>query len=230
MIYPAGGDLLPAARRLARAILLGAVERAPRGARAQTTAPDLPLHDPAAGYEERIRPAIEALEEADGPVVVVAHSQSSALGPLVAAPGRSRSSSTYARGWGARAARGAPGAFREGVPWPADRPDGTTAWDPEVAIEAIYSRLGPEGRPRWRSACGRWRCRPTTTRSESIPTSRRRWSTRPRTSSSSRPSSGSWPAGCWGSSRSSFRGGHFPMIEDPDGLAGLMDRLTRERR
>ena len=50
----------------------------------RTIAPELPLHDPAAGYEERVRPAIEALAEADGPVVVVAHSQSSALGPLVA--------------------------------------------------------------------------------------------------------------------------------------------------
>ncbi len=47
--------------------------------------PELPLHDPKAGYEQRARPATEALVGADGEVVVVTHSQSSGLGALVAA-------------------------------------------------------------------------------------------------------------------------------------------------
>lgn len=48
-----------------------------------TVAPELPLQDPEAGYMQRVQPVIDALESADGEVVVVAHSQSSALGPLV---------------------------------------------------------------------------------------------------------------------------------------------------
>lgn len=47
-------------------------------------APELPLQDPDAGYRQRAQPVIEALAEARGSVIVVAHSQSSALGPLVA--------------------------------------------------------------------------------------------------------------------------------------------------
>jgi hypothetical protein len=110
-----------------------------------TTAADLPLHDPAAGYEQRVRPAIEALEGIDGPVVVVAHSQSSALGPLVAVA-RPVSLLVYLcpRMGSVEAPAGAPDAFREGIPFPAARPDGTTVWDPEVATEVMYPRLPPE--------------------------------------------------------------------------------------
>ncbi len=98
-----------------------------------TTAPDLPLHDPTAGYEQRVRPAIEALEEADGAVVVVAHSQSSALGPLVAVA-RPVSLLVYlcprmgtlSRRPGRRPRSGRASHF------PPARPDGTTVWDPEV--------------------------------------------------------------------------------------------------
>ena len=47
-------------------------------------APDLPLHDPASGFEQRARPAIEALDGAEDPVVVVGHSMASAYALLVA--------------------------------------------------------------------------------------------------------------------------------------------------
>lgn len=110
-----------------------------------TSTPDLPLHDPSAGYEQRVRPAIEALEGSDGPIVVVAHSQSSALGPLVVAA-RPVSLLVYLcpRMGSLEPPPGAPDPFREGIPFPSARPDGTTAWDPETAVEVMYSRLSAE--------------------------------------------------------------------------------------
>jgi pimeloyl-ACP methyl ester carboxylesterase len=110
-----------------------------------TTTPDLPLHDPSAGYEQRVLPAIEALEDVDGPVVVVAHSQSSALGPLVA-DARPVSLLVYLcpRMGSLDPPPGAPDAFRKGIPFPSARSDGTTVWDPETALEVMYPRLTPE--------------------------------------------------------------------------------------
>jgi pimeloyl-ACP methyl ester carboxylesterase len=111
----------------------------------RAVAPDLPLHDPAAGYGERVRPAIEALEDVGDPVVIVAHSQSSALGPLVAAA-RPVALLVYLcpRMGSVDLPDGAPGAFRDGIPFPAAGPDGTTTWEPEVAIEVMYRRLPAE--------------------------------------------------------------------------------------
>lgn len=111
----------------------------------RTTCPDLPLHDPEAGYARRARPAIEAVDRADGEVVVVAHSQSSALGPLVAIS-RPVSLLVYLcpRMGTFELPDRAPTAFREGFPFPPAGPDGATAWDPEVAKEAMYRRLPPE--------------------------------------------------------------------------------------
>ena len=110
-----------------------------------TTAPGLPLHDPTAGYEQRIRPALDALDGAEDPVVVVAHSQSSALGSLVAAA-RPVSLLVYLcpRMGGFEPPDGAPEAYRDGFPFPPARPDGTSVWDPEAAIEVMYTRLAPQ--------------------------------------------------------------------------------------
>jgi len=109
-----------------------------------TTAPNLPLHVPIATYEQRIQPALEALNGVEDPVIVVAHSQSSSLGPLVAAA-RPVSLVVHLcpRMGGFEPPDGAPGAFREGFPFPPGRPDGTSAWDPEAAIEVMYPRLAP---------------------------------------------------------------------------------------
>jgi pimeloyl-ACP methyl ester carboxylesterase len=108
------------------------------------SAPELPLHDPTATYEQRVRPALDALDGAEDPVVV-AHSQSSSLGPLVAAA-RPVSLVVHLcpRMGGFEAPDGAPGAFRDGFPFPPTRADGTSVWDPEAATEAMYSRLAPE--------------------------------------------------------------------------------------
>ena len=90
-------------------------------------APDLPLHDPGTGYEERVRPALEMLADVAEAVVVVGHSQSSALGPLLAA---ARPTSLIVhlcpRLGPFEPPPGGPSPFREGFPMPPYRPDGTT--------------------------------------------------------------------------------------------------------
>jgi hypothetical protein len=39
----------------------------------EAVAPDMPYGDPEAGFEQRIQPALQALEGVKGPAVVVAH-------------------------------------------------------------------------------------------------------------------------------------------------------------
>ena len=108
------------------------------------TAPDLPLHDPAAGFEERVRPAVEAVEDVHGPLVVVAHSQTSGLGPLVAVA-RPVSLLVYLcpRMGTVDPPPDAPSPYQPGFPFPPDRPDGTKVWEPQAAIDAMYPRLDP---------------------------------------------------------------------------------------
>ena len=79
------------------------------------------------------------------PVVVVGHSMASAYAAMVAEarPG-SMLVHLCPRLGGFAEPPGAPTRFREGVPFPADRPDGTSAWDPGVAIAAMYGRLPAE--------------------------------------------------------------------------------------
>src|SRR2546430_12855590 len=48
-------------------------------------APDMPYDDPDAGFEERVRPALHALEGVSAPFMVVGHSASSGYAALVAA-------------------------------------------------------------------------------------------------------------------------------------------------
>ena len=190
-------------------------------------APEMPFHDPGAGFEERTRPALEALGATTGAVVVVGHSMASAYATLVAVevPG-SLLVHVCPRLGGFSPPPGAPSTFREGFPFPADRPDGTSAWEAEAAIDAMYGRLPPETA---RALAGH--LRPMA------------------------PPAGDFPlAGppdiptvlvyasddeifepAWerfmarevlGIEPIEIPGGHFPMAEDPEGLAGLLDRLA----
>ena len=81
--------------------------------------------------------------DADGPVVVVAHSQSSALGPLVAAatPGLAPRVSLPSDGVASSRRRARRTHSGRASRFPLPRPDGTTAWDPEVALQVMYPRL-----------------------------------------------------------------------------------------
>jgi pimeloyl-ACP methyl ester carboxylesterase len=192
------------------------------------TAPELPLHDPTATYEQRVRPALDALEGAEDPVVV-AHSQSSSLGPLVAAA-RPVSLVVHLcpRMGGFEAPDGAPGAFRDGFPFPPARPDGTSVWDPEAATEVMYSRLAP-GTARVLAQ----RLRPMAMPPDDYPLS----------GHPDVPAALIYAADdeffepaferfmareLLGVDPIQIPGGHFPMAEDPKALAELLDGLATD--
>jgi pimeloyl-ACP methyl ester carboxylesterase len=177
-------------------------------------APDLPLHDPEAGFDERIRPALEALDGVDSQVVIVGHSQGTAYSSLVAAAKPDALLVHLCpRLGGFEPPPGAPHAFREGVPFPASRPDGTSAWDPETARE-LAQRTRPMAMP-----AGDY----------------------PLTSHPDNETVLIYAANdelfdpVWerfmarellGMEPIQIPGGHFPMIEDPEGLGDLLDRLA----
>jgi hypothetical protein len=111
----------------------------------RTLAPELPLDDPGATYGDRSRPAIDLLAGIGGERIVVAHSQSSTLGTLVAAEELlDRLVYLCPRMGGIELPAEAPPAFRDGFPFPPNLPDGTSVWEPATAIDAMYSRLEPD--------------------------------------------------------------------------------------
>ena len=204
----------------------GQVEQRLRALGHDTRAPDLPLHDPAAGYEERVRPALEALEDAPEPVVVVGHSQSSALGPLVAVARPTALIVHLCPRLGPFDKGDGPSAFREGFPMPPDQPDGTKVWEPETAIAAMYPRLLAETA---QALAGR--LRPMAMPADDYPL----------------PAYPDVPTALIYAAHDEFfepdwerfmarellgvepielSTGHFPMVEDPEGLADVFDGLA----
>jgi pimeloyl-ACP methyl ester carboxylesterase len=195
------------------------VTEALRAAGNDVVAPDLPFHDPATTFEERVEPALQAIEGLADPVVVVGHSMGAGYAPAIAAS-RGGSLLVYL----------CPGLgpLRDGFPWPPARADGTSEWDRDAAIKALYPRLAPEvarrladqlrpmapaagARPRERARAG------STTvvvglDDELFDPSSERAAARERL----------------GVDAIEIPGGHFPMAEDPAGLAALLDRLARE--
>ena len=194
----------------------------------EAVAPDLPIDDPEAGWDERVEPVWQAVEGADGPVVIVVHSASSGYGALIAArlndpllvylcPRLNPFASPP----------GAPEVFRPGFPFPPRRPDGANVWEREAAIEAMYPRL-----PRDTAEELADRLRPTAPPAGEFPLPRHpdvdtsliyaredeffepRWER-----FMARELLGVEPI--------EIPGGHFPMVEDPAALAGLLDRLAR---
>jgi pimeloyl-ACP methyl ester carboxylesterase len=196
-----------------------------RGHRVLT--PDLPLHDPDLGFEERIGPALNSLDGVDGPLVIVGHSQGTAYSCLVAAE-RPEALLVYLcpRLNGFEEPPGAPDRFREGFPFPADRPDGTSVWEADAAISAMYPRLPPDTA---RSLAEH--LRPMAMPQDDYPLD----------APPGNPSVLVYAAEdeffqpAWerfmarellGVEPIEIPGGHFPMAEDPDGLAELLDRLA----
>jgi pimeloyl-ACP methyl ester carboxylesterase len=189
----------------------------------------MPYDDPAAGYEERIQPALQALEGTAGQVVVVGHSVSSGYAALVAVkhPG-SLLVHLCPRLGPFPPPPGAPNMFREGFPFPPRRPDGTMVWDPERAIDAMYPRLSPDA-----ARALAQRLRPAASPASEYPL----------------PGHPDVPTvliyatddeifePAWerfmasqllGVDPIEIPGGHFPMVEDPSSLADLLERLARE--
>jgi pimeloyl-ACP methyl ester carboxylesterase len=192
-------------------------------------APELPLHDPAAGYEDRIRPALRALDDVTETVVVVGHSAGSAYAPLVAAarPGALLVHLCPRLGPFPPPA-GAPAAFREGLSFPASRPDGTSVWDPDTAIDTLYGRL-----PTAAARAAAERLRPGAGPADDYPLPEH--PDVPTVLIYAAEDELFEPA--WerfmarellGIEPIEIPGGHFPMLEDPDALADLLDRLARD--
>jgi len=123
---------------------------------------------------------------------------------------------------------GAPPPFREGIPFPADRADGTTVWDPEVAIETLYPRLP--------SAVARAladRLRPLAPPADEFPL----------TGHPDVPTALIYAADdelfdpAWERLMATevlliepieIPGGHFPMLEDPDSLVEILEGTERD--
>jgi pimeloyl-ACP methyl ester carboxylesterase len=190
-------------------------------------APDLPFDDLDATYEDRARPAVEALDDVEGPIVVVGHSVSSAEAALVAAERKPELLLYLCPRFGSfPAPPDAPPVFRDGFPFPPRDAEGRSVWEPEAAIAAMYPRLPREtGRrlaERLRpgaSPVGDYPLAehpdfPTalvyTADDEFFPPEWERFVARE----------------LLGVEPIEIPGGHFPMVEDPDGLAELLDRIA----
>jgi pimeloyl-ACP methyl ester carboxylesterase len=194
-------------------------------------APDLPFHDPRAGFEDRVRPALHALDGVAGPVVVVGHSVGSGYAPLVAAarPG-SLLVHLCPRLGPFAPPPGAPQTFRKGFPFPAKRPDGAVVWEPEAAIGAMYGRLPPQtanslaqrlhpaAPPAGEYPLPRHPDIPTVlvyaTDDEIFEPAWERFMARE----------------LLGIDPIEIPGGHFPMLEDPDALTDLLSRLAYDHQ
>jgi len=192
-------------------------------------APDLPDGDPEAGFKQRIQPAVHALEDVSGPVVIVGHSVSSGYAALVAAerPG-SLLVHLCPRLGQFPLPPDAPPTFREGFPFPLRNAEGAVVWDPDVAIDAMYPRLEPDT-----ARALAQRLRPAISPPDEYPL----------------PGHPDVPTvlvyatddeifePAWerfmarellGVEPIEIPGGHFPMVEDPAALADLLDRLAQE--
>jgi pimeloyl-ACP methyl ester carboxylesterase len=192
----------------------------------EAIAPDLPFDDPAATYEERARPAIAALGDVEGPIVVVGHSAGSAEAALVAAARPPVLLVHLCPRFGSFAVPSdAPAVFREGFPFPPKDAEGRLAWDPDAAIGAMYTRL-PADTARTLAS----RLRPGAFPVDGYPldehpdvataliyTTDDEFFTPEWERFVARELLGIEPI--------ELPGGHFPMIEDPDGLAKVLDRL-----
>jgi uncharacterized protein YndB with AHSA1/START domain/pimeloyl-ACP methyl ester carboxylesterase len=191
-------------------------------------APELPLHDPEARYEQRARPAIEALAGADGELVVVPHSQSSGLGALVAAA-LPVTALVYLcpRMGGVKLPDDAPAPFREWFPFPPNLPDGTSAWDPNSARDVMYPRLAPE-----RAQALVDHLQPMAMPPDDFPLEDHPDVPTALIYASEdeffEPAFERFVAGeVLGLDPIEIPGGHFPMAEDPEALAALLDRLAQ---
>jgi ketosteroid isomerase-like protein len=185
-------------------------------------APELPFEDPDTSYEERVRPALEALEGAAAPVVVVAHSLSAAYGPLVPAdlivylcPAPTELFNVPAP----------MGRTRPGFPWPPDDGRGVSVWEPEAAIAAMYPRLPAEAA---RQAAGR--LKPSGPPAGDYPLTQHPDVPAALVYTTAdeffEPEWERWAAGeVLGVGPIQIGGGHFPMLEAPEALAELLIRI-----
>jgi pimeloyl-ACP methyl ester carboxylesterase len=193
-----------------------------------TAAPDLSIDDPASTYEERVRPALEMLEGVTGPIAVVGHSASSGYAAMVA----SRAPASLLVHLCPRLEQfqptDAPRVFRETLRFPPRRSDGAIVWDRDDAIEQMYPRLEPETAGAFAE-----KLRPSAPPADEFPLDGHPDVETVVVYASEdeffEPEWERFIAGEIGAEAIEIGGGHFPMAEDPHGLAELLDRLARER-
>jgi pimeloyl-ACP methyl ester carboxylesterase len=190
----------------------------------------MPYDDPEAGFAARVHPALAALESVPGPVVVVGHSSSSGYAAYVAeaTPG-SLLVHLCPRLGPFPPPAGAPDTFRKTFPFPARNAAGLVVWDEESAIDAMYPRLPPEtaralaqrlrpGAPAVEYPLEGHPDVPTAlvyaTDDEIFEPTWERFMARE----------------LLGIEPIEIPGGHFPMIENPEALADLLDRLSRAHK
>jgi pimeloyl-ACP methyl ester carboxylesterase len=194
-------------------------------------APDLPIDDPATSWEQRAAAVLGPLRAAGGEAVVVAHSAASGYGALVASRLEERLLVHLCPRLGQfQQPDGAPDAFRPGFPFPKPDAAGVSAWERESALDAMYGRLPREVAERLADSL-----RPSSPPTDEFPLKGHpdvetvlvyaaedeffnpEWQR-----FMSRELLGVEPI--------EIPGGHFPMAEDPESLADLLDRLACGRR
>jgi pimeloyl-ACP methyl ester carboxylesterase len=193
----------------------------------EVLAPDLPFDDATASYEERARPAVAALADAEEPIAVVGHSVGSAEAALVAAERKVARLVYLCPRFGSFAApSGAPAVFREGFPFPAKDAEGRMVWEPEAAVAAMYPRLPREAARRLAS-----RLRPGASPVGAYPLAEHPdIATTLIYTSDDEFFTPEWERFVGRELLAiepiEIPGGHFPMIEDPDALAQLLDDVV----
>jgi pimeloyl-ACP methyl ester carboxylesterase len=197
----------------------------------QAVAPDLPYDDPAASWEDRVRPALAALDGVDTNLVVVGHSLGSGYAPLVAAarPG-SLLVHLCPRLGPFEPPPGAPSPFQENAVFPPSRPDGLSLWEPEAAVAAMYRRL-----PLATARALATRLHPLAPPAGDFPLAGH--PNVPTTLIYAADDEFFAPAferfmarELLGIEPIEISGGHFPMIEDPAALAEVLDCVSQSER
>jgi pimeloyl-ACP methyl ester carboxylesterase len=191
--------------------------------------PELPLHDPGAGYADRARPAVEALASTEPPVAVVGHSLAVGVAPIVAA--------SAGAALVVHLCPAPTGPFagidvgiapqRRSFSLPPTDESGASVWDTEAAIVAMYARL-PRDIARTLAA----RLRPGASAPDRYPLDGHpdipgelivatqdeffdpEWSRRA-------------ASAVLHTEATEIATGHFPMIEAPAELAQVLDRLAQ---
>jgi len=188
--------------------------------------PDLPLQDPEAGFEQRVQPALDALDGVQGELVIVGHSQGTAYSALVAGAHPDALLVHLCPRLGGFEHPGAPDPFRPGIPWPDPGPDGTTAWKGDAALNLMYGRV-PE--PRAGILAGRLRpmAMPRDDFPLDGPPENRTVLIYAAEDELFEPEWERFMAReLLGVEPIEIPTGHFPMAEDPEALAELLDRAA----
>jgi pimeloyl-ACP methyl ester carboxylesterase len=160
-------------------------------------------------------------------LVIVGHSQGTAYSTLVAATKPDALLVHLCpRLGGFEPPPEAPEMFRHGIPFPETRPDGLSAWDEDVAIHALYGRV-----PSPRAGMLAGRLRPMAMPEEEYPLDRppgnRAVLIYAAEDELFEPAWERFMASeVLGVEPIETPGGHFPMAEDPEALAELLDRVA----